>query len=348
MPDTATTSPRIVAIGASAGGVEALTALFRALPPQVDAAFFVVLHIPSHSPSQLDEILAAATRMEVAQARDGEPIRAGRVYVAQSDRHLMAGDGVVRLTRGPKECRARPAIDVLFRSVALHCGPRAIGVVLSGALDDGSAGLWSIKDRGGVALVQTPEEAGFSSMPESAMRHVAVDKVGTVQALAAEIVRLTGESAEAPGAIAQPNRLALESLIADEGNALQQGVFHLGEPSRYTCPDCHGVLVQIEEGTIVRFRCHTGHAFSIQTLLAEVNDAIDNGLWATIRAMEERLLLLRQLGALAGQRRSPGEMQDWKDQAAHLESRIESVRDLVLDPAMFGPHSSDSAAAPGP
>lgn len=341
MPDSHPSSACIVAIGASAGGVEALTGLFRALPPQVDAAFFVVLHIPSHSPSQLDAILASATRMPVAPARDGEPIRGGRVYVAQPDRHLMAGDGVVRLTRGPKECRMRPSIDVMFRSVALHCGPRAVGVILSGALDDGSAGLWAVKDRGGTALVQAPDEAGFSSMPQSAMRHVAVDKVGTVQALAAEIVRLSQAGPGAHADRAPAAGLALESLIADEGNALQHGVLQLGVPSSYTCPDCHGVLVQIREGTIVRFRCHTGHAFSIQTLLAEVNDAIDNGLWATIRAMEERLLLLRQLAGLAREHDSPPETSAWEHQAAHLESRIGSVRDLVLDPALFGPRPAD-------
>lgn len=337
MPEHATdASIRVVAIGASAGGVEALTELFKALPPQVDAAFLVVLHIPPHIDSQLAEILSTATAMRVDEARHGEPLVAGRVYVARADRHLMVGDGTVRLTRGPRECRMRPAIDVLFRSAALHYGPRAIGVVLSGTLDDGSAGLWSIKDRQGAALVQAPSDARFAAMPESALRHVAVDFVGPVAALAAEIVRLTKLPRPAAEPPAEGERLALESLIAGDGPALRNGVLRLGELSRYTCPECHGVLVQIVEGSIVRFRCRSGHAFSIQTLLAEVSDAIDAGLWATVRAMEERLLLLRQLGEIARRQGNAPEVTRCEAQADHIASRIDTLRELVLDPQLFG------------
>jgi two-component system chemotaxis response regulator CheB len=337
MPSSASNaSSRIVVIGASAGGVEALTALFKALPREVNAAFLVVLHIPAHSDSQLAKILAHETGMTVTQARDGEPIQSGHVYVARADCHLMAGNGVVRLTRGPRECRMRPAIDVLFRSAALNYGPRAIGLVLSGALDDGSAGLWSIKDRKGTALVQEPTDARFSSMPESAMRHVAVDLAAPIPALAAEIVRLTQEPHSEGAALGDASGLAVESLIAGEGNALQNGVMELGELSKYTCPECHGVLVQIEEGSIVRFRCHTGHAFSIQTLLAEVNDAIDAGLWATVRALEERLLLLRQICEIARAHGTPPEVESCSAQARHVESRIGTLRELVLDPRLFG------------
>jgi two-component system chemotaxis response regulator CheB len=333
---TSTELTRVVALGASAGGVEALTALFRLLPRKVDAAFFVVLHIPAHSHSQLADILRAETRMQVATASDGERIRPGHVYVAQADFHLMVGDGVVRLTRGPRECRVRPAVDVLFRSTALHYGPRAIGVVLSGALDDGSAGLWSIKDRNGTALVQDPADARFPSMPESALRHVTPDVVGTIPQLAAEIERLTRQTGAGTPPSTPPERLTLESLIAGEGNALRHGVFKLGQPSRYSCPECHGVLVQIEEGSIVRFRCHTGHAYSLQTLVAGINDSIDAGLWATVRALEERLLLLRQIGELARRHGTAAEVQGYETQARYVESRIDAVRELVLDSELFG------------
>jgi two-component system, chemotaxis family, protein-glutamate methylesterase/glutaminase len=327
---------KIVAIGASAGGIEALEGLFRALPSNLDAAFFVVVHVPAHTPSRLHELLPAWTGMPAAPAKDGERIRAGRVYVALADRHLMLDDGYVRLTRGPKECRSRPSVDVLLRSAAVAYGPRVIGVVLSGMLDDGTAGLWSVKDHHGIALVQDPAQARYSSMPESARQHVQVDFTGTVEALAAEIARLAAQSGTASADLAGSRRHKLEILIANQGNALKNGVMQLGELSKYTCPDCHGVLVEIQEGSIVRFRCHTGHAFSIKTLLAEVNEAIDTGLWDAIRAVEERVLLLRQIGDLAQRQNDTADAESCERQAADAERHIGKLRDLVLDPRFFG------------
>jgi len=226
-------APRwIVTIGASAGGVESLRALFGSLPADLDAAFLVVLHIPPHSPSSLDRVLSSSTRMPVSSPKDKETVKRGHVYVGSADQHLMLEDGVMRQTRGPKECRVRPAADVLFRSAAVAYGPRAIGVVLSGMLDDGTAGLWAIKDRGGKALVQDPQEAMHAPMPQSAMEHVAVDLVGSCAALASEIARITaGEPARA--AEREEQRLAVENRISSEGNALQLGVMAMGKVSQY-------------------------------------------------------------------------------------------------------------------
>lgn len=325
----------IVVIGASAGGVEALRGLFQALPAALDAAVMVVLHIPADTPSQLDRILAHSTQLAVGIAQDGEPIRNGHVYVASADRHLMATAQGIRLSRGPKEGRARPSIDVLFRSAATAFGSRVIGVILSGALDDGTAGLWAIKDHQGATLVQLPSEAMHPSMPQSAIAHVQVDFVGSVQALGARVGELAGTAAPgmAPTTSAQ---LALENHIAMEGNALKAGVMNLGEVSKYTCPDCHGVLVQIEEGTIVRFRCHTGHAFSLKTLMAQVNEAIDSGLWATLRAVEERVMLLRQMEQLAQAVGDSDKATRLCEQAEESEKRVQPLRELVLDPEFFG------------
>jgi two-component system, chemotaxis family, protein-glutamate methylesterase/glutaminase len=324
----------IVAIGASAGGVESLRELFAAMQPNPHAAFVVVLHIPAHSPSHLDRVLASSSAMPVSNAVDGHALQAGHVYVATADQHLMVDGGTLRLTRGPKECRARPSIDVLFRSVAVTYGARAIGVVLSGMLDDGTAGLWAIKDGGGMALVQDPQEAMHAPMPKSAMQHVKVDRVAPCAALAQEIARITTGTPAAETARAE-DRLGIETRIASEGNALQLGVMDMGKVSQYTCPDCHGVLVQIEEGSIVRFRCHTGHAFSLQTLLAEVSDSIDKGLWDTIRAIEERVLLLRQMAGLAAGQ--PGnEAKSFNQLADDAEGSIKALKELVLDTRLFG------------
>jgi two-component system chemotaxis response regulator CheB len=294
----------------------------------------VVVHIPPHSPSQLARVLTSVTGMPVSTPDDKERLRPAHVYVACADKHLMVEDGIIRQTRGPKECRVRPAIDVLFRSVAVSYGPRAIGVLLSGMLDDGTAGLWAIKDKGGLALVQDPAQATHAPMPESAIRHVNVDLVGSCGSLARAIQDAVS-SQVSKAAIAPPGRLDVESKIAGEANALQLGVMKMGQVSQYTCPDCHGVLVQIEEGSIVRFRCHTGHAFSLETLLADVGESIDKGLWDSIRAIEERVLLLRQMAKLeAG--RSRGEARGLERLADDTEAKTQALKDLVMDSKLFG------------
>ena len=173
-------------------------------------------------------------------------------------------------------------------------------------------------------------------MPESARLHVKVDFTGTAGALGAEIARLAGQDTPGASHTGNSTRHELENLIANQGNALQNGVMNLGELSKYTCPDCHGVLVQIQEGSIVRFRCHTGHAFSIKTLLAEVNEAIDTGLWDAIRAVEERVLLLRQMGELATRHKDIADARSCERQAADAEHHIKKLRELVLDPRFFG------------
>lgn len=325
----------IVVIGASAGGVDALTTLFRHIPDDICAAFLVVLHIPPHTPSSLHRILSTVTPLRVLPATTSMALEMKTVYVGVADRHIMLEPAGIRVTRGPKECRARPAIDVLFRSAAQAYGARVIGVILSGALDDGTAGLWAVKDRGGMAMVQTPSDAMHASMPESAIEHVTVDFVGSLESLAKEIARCVGTPV-ASHAIPVAEGLAIENLISASGDGLAAGVMGLGKVSRDTCPDCHGVLVQIEEGSVTRFRCHTGHAFSIKTLIAEINAAIDSGLWNTLRAIEERVMLLRQIATLAGQSGSPLEMLSCQRQANEAERRLQPLRELLLDANFFG------------
>ena len=330
----------IVAIGASAGGVEALRALFTHLPADTAAAFLVVLHIPPSAPSHLEQVLGRCTAMPVSTPDEGDMLQPDHVYVASADLHLTVREGRICQNRGPKESRARPSVDVLFRSVALAWGAHTIGVVLSGMLDDGTAGAWSIKEHAGIVMVQDPSGAMYPSMPSSAMAHVAVDFVGSAEELAAEIGRRVATSAQPePEATAMSSIHRTETLIAEGGNALQLGVMDLGRPSRYTCPDCHGVLVQITEGSIVRYRCHTGHAFSLLALLAEVSESIDQGLWVTIRAIEERVMLLRQMAELAAEQGHRDKAADAARAADDTELRIQGLRDLVVDPTLFGRES---------
>lgn len=322
----------VVVIGASAGGVAALTEVVRGLPADLAAAVFVVLHIPAHRSSELPAVLQRAAKLPVSAAVDGQSLERGRIYVAPPDRHLVLQPGLIRLTRGPRECRARPALDVLFRSAASAYGSRAIGVVLSGTLDDGTAGLWTIKDCGGVALVQDPASAEFASMPESACHYVEVDAIVPLERMGLEIVRRVAQLANTVPAPAVPSeKLLIETAIAVDADGIRDGVLKLGSPSGYTCPECHRALVGIEDGPIVRFRCHSGHAYSTTTLLTEINGSIDRGIWDAVRAIEERSLLLRDLGrraSLAGLDESASRCALQADDA---DRRAESLRTLLLD-----------------
>lgn len=325
----------IVVIGASAGGIDALRALFAQLPTTLGASYFVVLHLSPDYPSQLDRILQATTTMPVLFASDRQRIMPDTVYIASPDRHLMVEQESIRITRGPRESRARPAIDVLFRSAAVAFGPRVIGVVLSGSLDDGTAGLWQIKDRKGLALVQDPQEAQHRSMPDNAIEYVDVDFVGTIEALAARIAQEVDRELGVP-ALAQPRPdQQIENAIALGENGMQAGVMQLGTPSAYTCSECGGSLAQIDEGKLVRFRCHTGHAYSFRTLLAEVNSKVDTKLWSTVRAIEERILILRQLADLAEKNGHPEEAQRLLAKASLADEKCEPLRELVLDTDFF-------------
>ena len=326
----------IVVVGASAGGVESVSAFINALPADFGAAVLVVIHIPSHTPTQLDKVLARHSRLPVRLAVDGGVVEPGHIYAPPTDRHLMLQGGVMRLTRGPKEGRVRPSIDVLFRSAAVEFGTRIIGVVMSGMLDDGTAGLWAIKDAGGKALVQCPDEAMHRSMPDSAIEHVQIDLIAPVAELAREVIKMVHQPAQAEPSCASTARHFVENRIAMEGNGLQLGVMKLGQVAGYTCPNCHGVLVQIEEGPIVRFRCHTGHSFSLKALLAEVNSSIDKGLWDTLRAVEERIMLLRQMAGLAHVAGHEQACRQWSNQAADADQRIQALRELALNGQLLG------------
>lgn len=288
----------IIVIGASAGGFAVLRQLAADLPPNLPAALFIVWHMPPDAQGLLSQVLNRAHTLPAADAVDGEAIVLGRIYVAPPDHHLLLEPSRVRVTKGPKEHRFRPAVDPLFRSAALAYGPRVVGVVLSGALDDGTAGLQVIKRRGGTAVVQDPLDAEVPSMPHNAMRAVAVDYAVPGADLAALFVRLSQENVTALPEIAMDDddKTRIEILIAAAENALEAGVMGLGSPTPYTCPDCHGVLLALRDGEQVRFRCHTGHAFSADSLLAAVAATTEDQLWSAVRSLDESILLLNHLG----------------------------------------------------
>jgi two-component system, chemotaxis family, protein-glutamate methylesterase/glutaminase len=282
----------IIVVGASAGGLKILETLVSQLPPDFPAAIFIVWHISPDYPSLLPQILARSTVLPVAHAINNEPICIGRIYVAPPDRHLLVEPKVVRLSRGPRENRFRPAVDVLFRSAAWSYGRRVIGVVLSGSLDDGAAGLYAIKERGGIAVVQDPFDAIHPSMPRAAMKAVRVDRCVPIIEMGALLVQLVNQ--EIPEQKENPvsEEMDIEVGVAREDSGLELGIMELGNLSPFTCPECHGVLLQLKEGNLVRFRCHTGHAYSLNTLLAEITQSIEETLWEGIRTIEESEMLM--------------------------------------------------------
>jgi two-component system chemotaxis response regulator CheB len=288
----------IIVIGASSGGIDALRTLVGSLPHNFRAAIFVVNHVSPTSPGILGDILTRAGELPAVNPGDGERIQPGRIYVAPPDHHMLIEPGIVRITRGPRENRFRPAVDPLFRSAAQTYGPRVIGIILTGNLDDGSAGLWAVKRLGGTAIVQDPKDALYPSMPRSAMSHVKVDYCIPLQEIAPLLVNLTVDTLEKEGALMVPEEIQIEVNIAKEHTALDAGVMKLGDPSIYVCPECNGVLLQLKEEDRVRFRCHTGHAYSAESLMASIHDGVEDALWNAVRCLEENILLMQQLATL--------------------------------------------------
>ena len=321
---------QIVVVGASAGGLEALRALVSGLPVEFPAPICVVLHTAAESPGVLHEILSRAGTLVATNAVTGERLRAGHVYVAPPDRHLLVEPGKLRVTNGPKENRFRPAIDPLFRSAAQVYGPGTIGVLLTGSLDDGTAGLWAVKQLGGTTIVQDPADALYPAMPQNAIQHVKVDHIVPIGDVASLLVRLTAIPVQRRVSVSIPEHVKIEVGIPMEHNPIDVGLERIGEPSQFACPECHGVLLRVKDGPNTRFRCHTGHAYSGASLLAAVNEQIETSLWSSIRALEEGQLLLGQMAdhLQVAHQSEATELRARADEAKH---QADAIRRLVTD-----------------
>lgn len=294
-------SPRCIVIGASAGGYEVLKNIVAELPADLAVPVFVVLHIPAYETSVLPEILDQVGPLPALHPEDGISVQAGVVYVAPPDHHLLVDDGHVAVKRGPKENGFRPSIDALFRSAAYSFGPGAIGVVLSGALNDGSSGLWSIKRLGGIAIVQDPREAQFPSMPRSALEYIEADYKVRSNEIAPLLAQLAQEQPDQETMIGNGvdndiSRIAKEVQIAAGVNLPEKTMLDLGEFTPFTCPECRGTLVRIQEGGLVRFRCHTGHGFTSDALLEGLTESIGELIWQVTRGFQEASMLLEHIG----------------------------------------------------
>ncbi|MCC5655929.1 chemotaxis protein CheB [Nostoc sp. XA010] len=322
----------IILVGTSAGGVEALTYLVKNLPPNLNAAVIIVLHVSSHGTSVLPKILSRAGNLPVSHAQDGEAIVHGWIYVAPPDYHLLVEEGYLRLTRGAKENRCRPAIDPLFRSAARTYGQRVIAVLLTGMLDDGTAGLMAVKMRGGMAIVQNPDDALFPDMPRNAINNVDdIDHIVPLSDIPSILVGLVNMPMEIEAENPIPSKMEFETEIAQLNlEAVENESDRPGKPSTFGCPDCGGILWEVEEGNLLRFRCRTGHAYSAETLLASQSDGIEDALWIALRALEEKASLSHRMASRMEARNLPLAAQRFKEEAHSAFERSAIIREVLL------------------
>lgn len=313
-------APGIIVVGASAGGVEAVRFLAAALPADLRAAVFVVLHIGAHR-SELPWLLNQMGPLRAVHAVSGDPIRAGRIYVAPPDHHLLVEPGRVRLTKGPRENWARPAIDPLFRSAARAYGAGVIGVILTGGLNDGTAGLYEVKRRGGTAVVQDPADAANPSMPRSALDHVAVDHCLPLSRLPGLLASLVGEKGASP-----PAGQTRPAPAKPQGKEMT-AEYKLDQPVAVTCPDCGGALRRKELGTLVQFACHIGHVYTAEVMVAAQFAAMEVSLAAAMRSLSERSELCRQMAERPAAGHAAGAQ--WGAAMREARDRAAAVRQLL-------------------
>ncbi|RCW65210.1 chemotaxis protein CheB [Pseudorhodoferax soli] len=318
----------VIVVGASAGGVDAMLKIAGHLPANFPAPILLVQHLGAH-PSALPDLLAYKGPNRAKFGEPGEVPEPGVIYVAPSDSHMLIEHGRIRVWKGPKIHHTRPAIDPLFRSAAMEYGARAVGVVLTGTLDDGTAGLKAIKECGGLAVVQDPDDAREPSMPLSALAYVEVDHLATLDDMPALLGTL---------ALAKPRRTASgpTQALRDEhaasfGGADMRHLKAIGAPSVFTCPDCGGSLFELKDQRPVRFACHTGHAYSLRTLAAAREETTDSALWASLRALQEKEAILRRLAEVQ-EARMPASGQAALGEAQELAHAIQVLRRFVEGP----------------
>lgn len=319
----------IVVIGASAGGVEALQSLFSQFPANLQASFFVVLHVSPESPGLIASLIDKSGPLKAEIAHDRDLIKPGHVYVAPPDYHLLVKPEHMRVHRGPRENRHRPAIDPLFRSAAIAYRAQTIGVVLTGHLDDGTSGLLAIKRCGGIAVVQDPEDADYPDMPANAIAEVEVDYRLALSKMGSVIQQIIEQPAAAVENI--PEDIVMEAEIAEHTRSNITKEQTLGQLAPVSCPDCGGPLWQIDTDHSSRYRCHVGHGFTTRALLASQDKALEQALWAAMRTMEESAnmaLIMSKNEKLRGRERLAKTYQEKFDTS---KAHAQMIRKLLVE-----------------
>lgn len=318
-----------IAIGTSLGGPAALSTLVAQLPADLPASVLVVQHQAPSATDALVHMLQARTSLAVKMAVDGELVAERQIYVARPDHHLLLGeDDRLIVTRGPRENRARPAVNPLFRSAAVRRSSRAIGVLLTGALDDGVAGLAAIKRCGGVTVVQDPREAYAPDMPRHAIEEVSVDHVVSLSDMGALLTGLVGESVES---VEVDRDLQIEARLAEPTSTHSVSLHAIGETADVSCPDCGGPIWRVARDGATVYRCHLGHAASPRAMLAGQSAEVERSIWVAIRALQDRVTTLRNLSHDAESRGRVQSAKDFAERAEEAEQHVERARRFLLD-----------------
>ena len=321
--------PHVVVIGTSVGGHQALQQLLSGLPPDFAPPIFIVMHIGAHK-IDLPQMFQQNTPLPIRYATDNDRVEAGTILLAPPDQHMLLSDGVVRLSRAPKENFSRPAVDPLFRTAAFAYRERVVGVVLTGNLDDGTIGLQAIKACGGITVVQDPATAVAPDMPRSALDHVDVDYCLPLDAIADKLVQLAKSEPVSPISAAIPHWIPVESKMnLDEGSSMEE-LDKIGHQSKLTCPECNGVLWEIDNPNKLRFRCHTGHSFTGEALDFAQNVAFEEAIWFAIRALHEKQRLLKRLADSAREGKREGTARDYEESAAQAAQHAGVLQRLVV------------------
>jgi len=314
----------IIVIGASAGGFQAIKKIIKELPKDFRPPVFIVWHTGAETTGVMPGVLNKLNSIFASYALDDEEIKPNRIYIAPPDNHMLLIENTIKLSKGPKENHFRPAIDPLFRSASYYFGSRTIGIILSGALDDGTSGLWKIKIAGGIAVVQDPNDAEVKSMPATALRDVKTDYC----APASEIAKLLTQIIENTPleSVYEDKQTALEIQSAAGSFQAERESFNLGQLSPFTCPECHGVLSRITEGNVQRYRCHTGHVFSAAVLLESLQNRIENDLYTAMAGMDECSMLLNHLGDHLAEMNNSSAAAFYFIKAKETEAHAEALR----------------------
>jgi len=322
----------LVVVGASAGGIEALTTLVAGLPSDFGAAVLVVVHVPSSGTSALPAILRRSGTLPAKHAIHEEPLRPGQILVAPPDHHMIVYDGHVTLSRGPRENGQRPAVDVTFRSAAREHRSRTIGVVLSGALDDGAAGMVAISLRGGVGVVQDPDDALHPGMPLNAIEAAGPEHVLPAAKIPSLLTELVSETIPDPGPedSAVTRLMEVETAMAEmDADTIHNAPDPFREPAGFSCPDCNGTLYVLREGGLERYRCHVGHAWSPKSLLAQQSTSMESAMWMALRTLEEKAALSEELSRRAEERGHHHSAEMFTADARESTHAAGLVRDLI-------------------
>ncbi|HEY1732583.1 MAG TPA: chemotaxis protein CheB [Terriglobales bacterium] len=332
-------------IGASAGGIEALQKICAGFPPDLNAAVLIVLHTSSLSGGLLARIFDRAGPLSATHPKDGEAIQMGHIYVAPPDMHMLVERGRIRTFRGPRENRHRPAIDPTFRSAAVAYGRRVVGVVLTGMLDDGTAGLMVIGAHGGATVVQNPETAMFPSMPRSALKRVPAAQVAELSEIPELLAKLVSETVTEAANGGRDTATMKEVRISELSMSEIENEMRNGKPSQFGCPECGGVLWEIDQDGFLRYRCRVGHAYTAGNLRAEQRQAVETALWSGLRALEENASLYRRLAERSRDSHHESASRLYVERAEAAESNSETLRNFLVQISLPLAESDETAKA---